>query len=322
MSDKNTEIRVKFEIGDIKFEAEGSADLVERERSIFTTTLLPSAVEAIVRTRGVAQTTQYIEATEQPAMLLTSESNGKHIIPSVNVRTSVDLSKTSLSSFIIDFGRLSDRDFVLVAAYFDEKKNGIRSFTSESVKQYYADARRRKYSNNSDLLQRLVQKGYIMDDPNAEKKIPKSYILTDTGVQYIETYQPKSGDEEKPKPTKPRKVRSKKTSVYNSICADDLNLKNYPEIKIQDSFKKQMMLLLYIVTNEGKGDNFTVADVEYLLTSMMGLPSTKEQIKGVFKRNKVWFKPEQDDDNKYAYRYRLLQGAKDFAQSIIDGNAE
>lgn len=35
MSDKNTEIRVKFEIGDIKFEAEGSADLVERERSIF-----------------------------------------------------------------------------------------------------------------------------------------------------------------------------------------------------------------------------------------------------------------------------------------------
>ena len=87
MSDKNTEIRVKFEIGDIKFEAEGSADLVERERSIFTTTLLPSAVEAIVRTRGVAQTTQYIEATEQPAMLLTSESNGKHIIPSVNVRS-------------------------------------------------------------------------------------------------------------------------------------------------------------------------------------------------------------------------------------------
>ena len=33
MRDKN-EIRIKFEIGEIKFEAEGSADLVERERSI------------------------------------------------------------------------------------------------------------------------------------------------------------------------------------------------------------------------------------------------------------------------------------------------
>lgn len=38
------EIRVKFEVGNIKFEAEGSADLVERERSIFNT-LLPMFAE-------------------------------------------------------------------------------------------------------------------------------------------------------------------------------------------------------------------------------------------------------------------------------------
>lgn len=34
--EEKKEIRVRFEIGDIKFEAEGSADLVERERSILT----------------------------------------------------------------------------------------------------------------------------------------------------------------------------------------------------------------------------------------------------------------------------------------------
>lgn len=50
---EKSEIRVKFEIGEIKFEAEGSADLVERERSIFNNTLLPAAIDAIVRTRGV-----------------------------------------------------------------------------------------------------------------------------------------------------------------------------------------------------------------------------------------------------------------------------
>ena len=54
--EENTKIRVRFEIGEIKFEAEGPADLVERERSVFTNTLLPSAVEAIVRTRGAEQT--------------------------------------------------------------------------------------------------------------------------------------------------------------------------------------------------------------------------------------------------------------------------
>ena len=37
--EEKSEIRVKFEIGEIKFEAEGSADLVERERSIFNNTL-------------------------------------------------------------------------------------------------------------------------------------------------------------------------------------------------------------------------------------------------------------------------------------------
>ena len=41
--EEKSEIRVKFEIGEIKFEAEGSADLVERERSIFNNTLLPAA---------------------------------------------------------------------------------------------------------------------------------------------------------------------------------------------------------------------------------------------------------------------------------------
>lgn len=45
--EEKSEIRVKFEIGEIKFEAEGSADLVERERSIFNNTLLPAAIDAI-----------------------------------------------------------------------------------------------------------------------------------------------------------------------------------------------------------------------------------------------------------------------------------
>ena len=60
---EKSEIRVKFEIGDIKFEAEGSADLVERERSIFNNTLLPAAIDAIVRTRGIVSNTQYIDTS-------------------------------------------------------------------------------------------------------------------------------------------------------------------------------------------------------------------------------------------------------------------
>lgn len=324
MKEEKAEIRVKFKIGEIEFEAEGSAELVERERSIFSTTLLPSAIDAIVRTRGSAQAVQYVEATEnQTELLMTKSASSAEIAPSpVPLLIPADLSRTSLASFVKEYGYLSDMDFVLIAAYYDEKKNGLKSFTSESVKQYYIDARRGKYSNYSDLLQRLVQKGYIMDDPEAEKKIPKPYMLTDAGIQYVETYQPKENGAEKPRVTKARKPRSKQASVYSTLCADDLNLTNYPEIKSQSTFKKQMILILYIVTVEGKGESFSVADIQYLLTDMLGLPATKSQIDGIFSKNKSWFKSEPDPDNKRAFKRKLLQGAKDFAQLIVDGTME
>ena len=324
MKEDRAEIRVKFKIGEIEFEAEGSAELVERERSIFSTTLLPSAIDAIVRTRGSAQAVQYVEATEnQTEVLMTQSASSAAIAPSSEpLLIPSYLSRTSLASFVKEYGVLSDMDFALIAAYYDEKKNRLKSFTSESIKQYYIDARRSKYSNYSGLLQRLAQKGYIMDDPEAEKKTPRSYMLTDAGIQYVETYQPKENAAEKLKITKARKTRSKQISIYSILCADDLNLKNYPEIKNQNTFKKQMILLLHIVTIEGKGEYFSVADIQYLLTDMLGLPATRDQINGIISNNKSWFKAEQDLDNKKAYKRKLLQGAKDYAQSIIDGRAE
>ena len=95
------EIRVKFEIGDIKFEAEGSADLVERERSVFNNTLLPAAIEAIVRTRGVAQNTQHIgslEASAHPA--ITAPANIPTLPEQTDTASTEDFSRTSLASFV------------------------------------------------------------------------------------------------------------------------------------------------------------------------------------------------------------------------------
>ena len=72
-----------------------------------------------------------------------------------------------------------------------------------------------------------------------------------------------------------------------------------------------MMMLLDIVSNEGEGDIFTIADVACLLTNIMGFRSSVGQIQGVFKHNQSWFISVQDGEDRKAYRYRLLQGAKD-----------
>lgn len=51
-----------------------------------------------------------------------------------------------------------------------------------------------------------------------------------------------------------------------------------------------MLMIMYIVSNEGKGESFSVADIQCLMTDIFGLPASRDQINGVFKNNKTWFK--------------------------------
>lgn len=314
--EENANIRIRFEIGEIKFEAEGPADLVERERSVFTNTLLPSAVEAIVRTRGAEQAMKYIEPVEQPKGLLSASVTSLSESATLSIEGSKDLSRTSLSSYIAQFGQIGDQDFVLLSAYYDEKKNGTASFTVDNVKQYYSDARRNKYSNMSALLGKLAQKGLIMDAPDAEKKMPRAYILTSHGISYAENYTPK--EETEKKHTKVRKPRKKVDSEYGDINVDSLNLNKYPEVKSLKDFKEKMMTVLYIVTNEKAGEWFTTADVLCLMTDIFGEAATADQVKGVFKREKLWFKAENIDGNKREVKRKLLNKGIEYAQSLVE----
>jgi len=236
----------------------------------------------------------------------------------VSVENGVDLSRTNLVTFLKKYGSLNDQDFVLLAAYYDEKKNNVKSFSSESVKQYYAEARRTEYSNVSALLRELAKKGLIMDDPSAEQKTPKTYIITIEGLTYIDMYVPKTENDDKKKSHKSKKKRAKVESFYASLSADELNLSKYPEIKSFSNFKDQMMLIMYICSAENIGNAFTAQDIEYLLTDILGLPATNNQVQGIFKRNKVWFKDEVDSNNPKMIKHVLLQGGKDFAKGLIE----
>ncbi len=314
MSDKNTEIRVKFEIGDIKFEAEGSADLVERERSIFTTTLLPSAVEAIVRTRGITQAVQYIEPVEQPAQLLAGERvvENTDFLPEHGYGE--DYSRTSLVSFLKKYGSLSEQEFALFSAYFDEIKNNTKYFTKDELEKYYDEARRTKPSNISMSLNQLAEKGLIVDATDVEQKLPKPYRVSNDGIDYINSYTPKEKKEKKA--TKVRKPRIKAKSDYVGINCDELNLDKYPEVKALKDFKEKMMTIMYIITNEGKGEWFTVADVLCLVTDIFGEAATKDQVNGVFKREKLWFKAESVEGNGKEVKRKLLNKGIEFAKSL------
>ena len=127
---------------------------------------------------------------------------------------------------------------------------------------------------------------------------------------------------------KPKEVKEKKTtsklrkpspklkSTYADINCDELNLDKYPEIKSLKYFKEKMMIILYIITNEGKGEWFTTFDVLCLLTDVFGEAATKDQVNGVFKREKLWFKSENIEGNGKEVKRKLLNQGINFAKSL------
>ena len=312
-------LKLKYKVGQIEFEAEGPSDAVELQRVNFMNSVLPAAVEAMVRTQTVIEDKHYIEAKTNTSLL-----EGKiDEIDAVSIESEEhEFSRTSLSSFIKKYGDVNEQDFTLFAAYFYEIKNGVKVFSIEDVKKFYPEARRPLPKNPSMSLYSLAQKGYIMDAdaPTEDDKNGKWYMISEDGISYIKNYVPKENKGEKKKThSKQRKITTN-TSAYAQITADDLNIKNYPAVKSFTSSKEQVILAMYIVTTEGKGDWFTVDDVIYLLINIFEISTTPKKVSGVFDRNKSMFTCEQDPNNKKAYRRKLLSGAKDFAKEMIEGN--
>lgn len=312
-------LKLKYKVGEIEFEVEGPAEAVEQQRINFMNAVLPAAVEAMVRTQPVVGRQPYIESATQPALLEASASDGAMETPS---QIENNFSRTSLASFLKKYGVRGDQDFTLFAAYFDEKKNGTKAFSCENVKQYYQEGRRQAYSNNSELLRQLAKKGYIMDTSAPENaKSGKYYMLTDDGIAYIESYVPKDDSGEKKKPrAKVKKSAPRISEAYSSITADDLNVKNYPAVKSLFGAKEQVIMAMYIVTNEGKGEWFTVEDVVHLLINIFEVPADNDRVNGVFKRNRSMFASEKAPESGNALRKKLLSGAKDFATDLIAAN--
>ena len=233
---EKSEIRVKFEIGEIKFEAEGSADLVERERSIFNNTLLPAAIDAVVRTRSGLQSDQPIENQDSQQLTALTMTSADDLPEQIEVKTTTDLSRTSLASFTKAKGADAHYDFIICAVYFNQKRSGISSFSSATLKDLYSEAKKPLPNNLSMSLSELVKKGLIMEDTSMKGTIPKMYVLTLEGEEAVENMYPMETKERKVS-SKPRKQRQKVESPYSTINCDDLNLDRYRDVRMLKDYQ-------------------------------------------------------------------------------------
>lgn len=300
-------LKVKFKIGEIEFDAEGAPEDVEHQRVAFMDTLLPAAVDAMVRTRGVVAEKKYIESQEMKSLPEENDDSHKEV-----VATNAEILDMSVNEFLNSKLFSSQIDTALGLIYYNEKSKGRTDFSTDELKQYFKDAKITPPSNPSDVAAKLVGKSFIMEADERNR-----YKLTRTGEKFVENYVTKASKENKVK-CRSKKTLAKPKFAYSSLTADDLNLKKYPEIKEQKAFKNKMMLALYIVSEEGHGDTFSVADVQCIMKDILGLPASKDQVQGVFGRNAIWFTDIKDETNKKSVKHRLLTGAKDFSKSIID----
>lgn len=299
-------LKLKFKIGQIEFEAEGAPDDVNYQRIEFMDKLLPAAVDAMVRSQGAILGQPIIDAPMHETLSTPTEIQ---LLEQSN-ETTLKETRVSINEFLNGKGFVSQIDTAIGLIYYNEIMKKCADFSTEDLKQYFKDAKIKVPTNPSDIVGKLVGKSFIM---SADEK--NRYKLTRTGISFVETFVAKETKEGKSR--KARKIKPKAVSSYVELTADDLNLHKYPQVKSLNGSKEQIIMAMYIITAEGKGEWFTVVDLEHVMTNIFELPSSTDQINGVFKRNKSMFKSEQDSSNKKAYRHKLLSGAKDFAQSLI-----
>jgi len=310
------QLKLKIKIGQVEFEAEGDANAVTEQRDVFIQSIVPAASSFLDKIQSI-ETARAAEPPVNKQIVLGDAST--QALSYSDTTNNNDWSRTNLITFLDDYGELTDRDFVLFAAYYNEQKNQDSNymFSIENVKKYYTDGRRPSYSNNSQLLNMLAKAGLIIDAPNAENTSPKLYIISQKGYKYITNYEPKDKSDKKPRKT--NVAKKKIESAYSSLNADDLNLSNYPAIKNLKTSKEQIILAMYILTNEKKGEWFKNSDIEYIMPNLFDVRVTRDMVSNAF-RQKSWFDTQKAEDDAKSQKHRLLAHAKTFAEKIIAEN--
>ena len=297
-------IKVKYKFGQIEFEAEGDSYDVEKQRDYFMNAIIPVATSIL---NNVIKPEIPITPTEtrlQP--ILINEAPEK---------SSINTNRTNLITYLKPVGDLSDVDFVLFAAYYNEQKSTESYvFTSEDVKFFFQEARRSIPSNPSDIIQRLAKRGHIVNGNNQDNKNQKSYLISQDGINYINTYTPKIKNQKK---NAKSTVNAAQESLYSCLTIDDLNISKYPDIRTIKNSKEKIILVMYIITNENKGIWFKNSDLEYILLNLFDTHVTKDQVSNVF-RKKSWFETKKDETRSRQLTHRMLSPSKEFAKQLIE----
>ena len=298
-------------MGPIEFEAEGDAELIERERQQFFS-LLPQAISAV--SPVVIQNDNVIEEISENNNNIKNQ-NYPQLSEGNNMSDST--SYDSVASFLNAKRFSTDVECVLGIAYYIDIIEKQGPFTSKDIETKLAEARRAKPSNTSQFLNSNIKKGFLRECSEKKGGL-KTYSILNDGIIWCENYKPEECE------TKKRNNRSKANhnntaSVLLNIGLDELNLSKYCDITQLNKLNEQVLVFMLIYTNEKEIEYFSYNDIASTLKSKFKIPATERQIRYVFDKGGLMF--DKKIEKKVAF-YKLMDPGIKEAKRIIEENQQ
>lgn len=294
--------KIKIEYGQIKFEVESDAENAAKERDKFLETLplLFSLHSTIKESQITLKEENLIEGQD---------------LKLIDYKQEQTLKTQNINSFLNAKGFSTNNDKCLGFAYFMQVMEGVEFFDSNMLKERMKKAKVSIPNNIFVAINHLTQKGYLQPIEN-ENSALSSYYVTNDGIQYIEAFQKK--EKKNSKPTK-RQVTKTVESRYSDLNKSKLNLENYPSMIDISTTKDKIMLMMYIVKDNGFGEFFTVNDIIHIMSNVFNEKLTVDMVKGQFKNRatKMYYDKQLVEGNKKVYEHKLLANGEKYLKENI-----
>lgn len=291
-----TKLRMKF--SNIEFEIESDSETVEKERKSFLETL-PDII-------SLSSNFIVMDSQNQPKVL----DETKLVEDNTTILKLTDI---TINTFINEKGFATDNDKCLGIIYYMTIYENCDNIDSISLRNRMKEARLALPQNLSQCLGQLTKKGFIQPNRELEKKI-KCYYLTEEGKSYINTYVKK---EKKKSATVKRKSSKEIESFYSTLTREDLSLEKYPRVNDVKANKDKIMLTMYLICKENKGEYFTVNDLIYIMSNIFNEKVTKDIVSGIFKRNPLFFNKRYVQGNNKITEYKLLNPGNKYVEENV-----
>jgi predicted nucleotidyltransferase component of viral defense system len=128
----------------------------------------------------------FVEEKFRELLELKPKGTGKETIISTGIQPQIETGrKVSLSEFFNSKNPKSHGDKILVFGYYLEKIMNESSFNLAEIERCYMQSRMPKTKNFRPYITQLIRDGFLMD-AEEKKDSKKAWILTDSGIKYVE----------------------------------------------------------------------------------------------------------------------------------------